>query len=115
VQALLRFPSVLEMMAWDMNRTQDSGNAFLAERDAVLGAVERMRHRAWDYGCLRTNPQVIIRDGLYLEVVPANPAFLCFPAYDPVVVVYRPPRPGFYVGGAIHFGFGVTISPAFRP
>ena len=33
------------------------------------------------------------------------------PAYD-LLVVYRPPGPGCYVEGAIHFGFDVTISPA---
>jgi hypothetical protein len=36
------------------------------------------------------------------------------PYYDPLVVFARP-RPGFVVGGAIHFGFGVTIGAAFRP
>jgi hypothetical protein len=36
------------------------------------------------------------------------------PAYDPVVV-YAPPRPGFFVGGAISFGFGITIGAWFHP
>ena len=36
------------------------------------------------------------------------------PAYDPVVV-YAPPRPGFFVGGAIGFGFGITIGAWFHP
>ncbi|MGI8742016.1 MAG: hypothetical protein ACR2NN_05510 [Bryobacteraceae bacterium] len=36
------------------------------------------------------------------------------PYYDPLVV-YARPRPGFVVGRAVNFGFGVAIGPAFRP
>jgi hypothetical protein len=43
-----------------------------------------------------------------------DPAFICVPAYDPLVVFF-PPRPGIVVGAAISFGFGVTITAAFRP
>jgi uncharacterized protein DUF3300 len=114
VQALLPFPSVLDMMASDMNWTRDLGDAFLAERDAVMDAVQRMRRQAWNYGYLRSNPQVVVRDGPFIEIVPANPAFVIVPAYDPVVV-YAPPRPGIFVGWVIHFGFGVNLCAAFRP
>lgn len=34
--------------------------------------------------------------------------------YDPLIV-FAPPAPGFFVGGAIRFGFGITIGFAFRP
>jgi len=114
VQALLPFPSVLDMMASDMRWTTDLGNAFLAQQPDVMDAVQRMRHRAWDYGYLRTNPQVIVRSGPYIEIVPANPAFIVVPYYDPLIV-YAPPRPGFAVAAAIRFNFGVTIGAAFRP
>ncbi len=43
-----------------------------------------------------------------------NPAFIPVPYYDPLIV-YAPPRPGFVVGAAIGFGFGVTIGTFFRP
>jgi hypothetical protein len=46
--------------------------------------------------------------------MPSNPAYMIVPAYDPGIV-YFPPRPGFVVGGAIHFGFGITIGTFFRP
>src|ERR1700735_1431842 len=36
VQALLPFPSVLEMMSGDMNWTSDIGNAFLAQQADVM-------------------------------------------------------------------------------
>jgi Protein of unknown function (DUF3300) len=114
VQALLPFPSVLDTMASDMRWTTDLGNAFLAQQPEVMDAVQRMRRRAWDYGYLRTNPQEIVRNGPYIEIVPANPAFLVVPYYDPLVV-FAAPRPGFAVAAAIRFNFGVTLGLAFRP
>jgi len=36
------------------------------------------------------------------------------PYYDPAIVFFAP-RPGFFVGGGIRFGFGVTIGGFFRP
>jgi len=114
VQALLPFPSVLDMMASDMTWTADLGNAFMAQREAVMDAVQRNRHRAWDYGYLRSGGQVIVRNGPFIEIVPSNPAFVVVPYYDPLVV-FAAPRPGFVIGGAIRFGFGVTIGAAFRP
>jgi len=114
VQALLPFPSVLDMMASDMRWTTDLGNAFLAQQQDVMDAVQRMRHRAWDYGYLRPNAQVLVRNGPYIEIVPVDPGFVVVPFYDPLVV-YAPPRPGFVVAAAIRFNFGVTIGAAFRP
>jgi hypothetical protein len=46
--------------------------------------------------------------------MPANPAFIVVPYYDPGVVFFAP-RPGFVMGGAIRFGFGVSIGGFFRP
>jgi hypothetical protein len=43
-----------------------------------------------------------------------NPGFVVVPYYDPRIVFFAP-RPGFVVGGAIRFGFGVTIGGFFRP
>jgi Protein of unknown function (DUF3300) len=114
VQAVLPFPSVLDMMASDMNWTSDIGNAFLAQRQDVMDAVQRMRQRARDFGYLRSNGQIIVSGGPYIEIVPANPAFIPVPYYDPLVV-YARPRAGFFVGGAIGFGYGVAIGTFFRP
>ncbi len=114
VQALLPFPSVLGMMASDMPWTENLGNAFLSQHDDVMDAVQRMRHHAYEYGYLRTNPQIVVTGGPYIEIRPVRPEFLVVPAYDPAVVFVRP-RFGFAVGGAIRFGFGVTVGAAFRP
>lgn len=114
VQALLPFPSVLDMMASDMGWTSDLGNAFLAQQQDVMDAVQRDRQQARDFGYLRSNGQVVVGGGPYITIMPANPGFLVVPYYDPAIV-FAAPRPGFAVGGAIRFGFGVNIGGFFRP
>lgn len=115
VQALLPFPSVLETMASDIDWTQNLGDAFLAQRQDVMDAVQRMRQKARDYGYLRSNDRIVVNAaGPYIDIEPYDPAFICVPVYDPLVVFW-PPRPGFVVGAAIGFGFGINIGVAFRP
>jgi hypothetical protein len=114
VQALLPFPSVLDMMASDMPWTQELGSAFLVSPPGVMDAVQRMRRVAMSYGYLRSGPRVIVRGGPYVEILPANPAFIVVPYYRPAVV-FAAPRPGFVVAGAVNFGFGIAIGPAFAP
>ena len=114
VQALLPFPSVLDLMASDMNWTSELGNAFLAQHDDVMDPVQRMRKEARDYGYLRSNPQVVVSAGPYITIAPVNPYLICVPVYDPLIV-FAAPRPGFFVGGAISFGYGISLGFAFRP
>jgi Protein of unknown function (DUF3300) len=114
VQALLPFPSVLEMMNSDMYWTSQIGDAFLVSEQAVMDAVQRQRQNAYRYGYLRSNGQVVVTPGPYITIAPVNPGYVVVPYYDPGIVFY-PPRPGFGVGGAINFGFGVTIGAFFRP
>jgi hypothetical protein len=114
VQALLPFPAVLHMMASDMNWTTDLGNAFLGQQQEVMYAVQRMRQRARDYGYLRTGPQIVVGGGPYITILPARADYVVVPYYDPVVV-YERPRPGFFIGGAIGFRFGVVLGASYRP
>src|SRR6202165_624287 len=114
VQALLPFPSVLEMMANDMSWTTDLGNAFLAHQQDVMDAVEGERREARDYGYLRSKAQIIVSGGPYITIVPVHPAYIPVPYYDPAIVFF-PPEPGIVVGDEIRFGFFVTIGDFFRP
>lgn len=114
VQALLPFPSVLEMMNSDMNWTTQLGNAFLADQQAVMDAVQRERALAQRYGYLRSNGQLVVSGGPYITIAPVNSGYVVVPYYDPAVVFF-PPRPGFLVGGAIRFGFGINIGGFFAP
>jgi hypothetical protein len=114
VQALLPFPSVLDMMASDIPWTQELGNAFLAQPADVMDAVQRSRQTAMSYGYLQSNAQMTVVGGPYIEILPVNPDYIVVPYYDPLVV-FAPPRRGFVAGGAIRFGFGVTLGAAFVP
>jgi hypothetical protein len=114
VQSLLPFPSVLDMMNSDMRWTSDLGNAFLAQQQDVMDAVQRQRAVAQSYGYLRSNGQVMVSGGPYITIMPVNPGYVVVPYYDPTVVFYAP-RPGFFVGGGIRFGYGVSIGGYFAP
>src|SRR5579862_5341185 len=114
VQALLPFPSVLDMMASAMPWTEEIGGAFLADPQQVMDAVQRMRQTAYGYGYLRSSPQVVVRSGPFIEILPANAAYIVVPYYRPDVV-FVAPRRGFVVTSAVSFGFGVTIGTAFEP
>jgi len=101
-------------MASDMNWTRQLGDAFLAQELDVMDAVQRMRQQAQRYGYLLSNGQIVVSGGPYITILPANPGLIYVPYYNPAVV-FVAPRPGFAIGGAIQFNFGVTIGAAFRP
>src|ERR1700676_1762760 len=70
VQAVLPFPSVLDLMANDMGWTTDLGNAFLAQQGDVMDAIQRERRKAREFGYSRRNGQVIVKGGPYIEILP---------------------------------------------
>jgi hypothetical protein len=115
VIALLPTPSVLDIMAGDMGRTQDLGDAVLADRAAVMDSVQDQRQRAYNYGYLRSSPQyrVVTPGPADIEILPVDPSVVYVPYYDPSIVYYRP-RPGFAVGAAISFGPRIFVS-SFAP
>ena len=115
VLALLPFPQVLGMMASDPGWTQALGNAVLGNRGAVMDSVQAMRQQALSYGYLQNNQYVrVIPAPGAIQIMPVDPGLIYVPSYNPVVVFARP-RPGFFVGGAIRFGPGITIGAAFAP
>ena len=116
VMALLPFPSVLNYMAQYMGWTQTLGNAVLTQRGQVMDAVQRLRQQAYDYGYLRANPyeRVEVAGPGGIVIVPVRPDLYYVPYYNPLVVFARP-RSGFFVGGAIRFGGGITIGAGFSP
>ena len=115
VIALLPCPSVLNMMAQDMNWTRELGNAVLTQRADIMDAAQRLRHKSYEYGYLRSSPydNVIDADG-EIEILPVNPEYIYVPTYDPFAV-FAPPPPGFFIGGAIHFGPAIVIGTWFAP
>ena len=113
VLSLLPFPSVLDMMVRDPAWTEQLGDAVLTQDAEVMDAVQRMRQRARNYGYLTTNGYInVIATGGYIQILPVDPNVVYVPYYDPLVV-FAPPRPGFAIAGAIHFGSGITIGAEF--
>jgi hypothetical protein len=105
VEALMQYPSVLQMMASDPNWTQALGQAVMQDPNAVMDTIQNLRREAQQYGYLQSGPQMqVVNDGGYIAIQPFG-GYLYVPAYDPYIV-FAPPRPGFYVSGAIHFGGG---------
>ena len=116
VIALLPFPSVLNYMAQYMGWTQTLGNAVLTQRDQVMDAVQRLRREAYNYRYLQNSgyERVVVTGPGTIEILPVQPGFYYVPYYNPTLV-FAPPRPGFFVAGAIRFGAGITIGAAFNP
>ena len=124
VQALAALRDVVKRLADDIQWTTDLGNAFLAQQDDVMDAVQRMRKKAQDTGNLKSSEQQkvetkVIESKSVIVIEQANPQVIYVPSYNPVVVygppiypyppIYYPP-PGYYAAGmAISFGFGVMM------
>ena len=113
VQALLPFPLVLDMMASHASWTAKLGEAFLAQPEAVLDAVQRERRLAKDSGYLKSNDRVAVGSQSDLTIMPVNPAYIFVPSYDPEIV-FSKQTAGPAGQNAIRFGYGVTVG-GFQP
>ncbi len=119
VKSLVPFPQVLQMMDNNLDWTERLGDAFLAQQDAVMDSVQRLRRDAVAAGTLTsTQHQVVKTEDGVIVIEPASPDVVYVPVYSPVVVYgawpypdYPPfffPWPGIVVG--INIGF-----PIFEP
>jgi hypothetical protein len=105
VEALMQYPTVVQMMASDPGWTQALGQAVMQDEGAVMDAIQNLRREAQQYGYLQSVPQVqVVDEGGYIDILPVG-GYMYVPMYDPYIVFARP-RPGFFVGGAIRFGGG---------
>ena len=95
VQALLAFPSVLDLMNKDLGWTQQLGDATLVQRGDVMDSIQRMRKKAYDSGNLKSTPQITIVQSApqVIEIQPPSPTVIYVPVYNPVVVYVPPPPP----------------------
>jgi hypothetical protein len=123
IQALAALPEVVNRLANDIQWTTDLGNAFLAQQNDVMDAVQRMRKKALDKGTLKSTEQQkvetqVIESKNVIVIQQANPQVIYVPSYDPVVVWGPPIYPyppiyyptGYYAAGlALSFGMGVAM------
>jgi hypothetical protein len=124
VQALVVFPDVMKRLNDDVTWTTNLGNAFLAQQNDVMDAVQRMRQRAQQAGRLQSTPQLNVQttdqNGQpYIDIEPADPDVMYVPAYDPEWIWGPPlwyPYPRWYypprsiLRGGMYFGFGGGIN-----
>ena len=113
IQAMVVFPDVLNRLASDIQWTTALGNAFLAQQQDVMNAVQKLRAEARASGKLNSNQQQTVttqtQDGQSaIDIMPANPQEVYVPEYNPDYV-WGPPPFGYYPPlyyPPIGFGFG---------
>ncbi|MCP1496419.1 hypothetical protein J2Y86_001126 [Pseudomonas migulae] len=74
VQALVAFPQVLATLGQDAVWVQRLGDAFLAQPDDVMDAVQRLRHQAQVAGNLQSNQYQNVTVQTVAALAPATPA-----------------------------------------
>ncbi len=123
VQALVVFPDVLKLLNADVNWTTNLGNAFLAQQQDVMDAVQALRQKAQQAGKLASSPQEQVSDDQgSIDINPVDPNVMYVPQYNPVWIwgpaLYYP-YPGWYwppnsiLVGGLYFGFYPPVSMGF--
>jgi hypothetical protein len=128
IQAMAPLPDAVKQLAENIKWTTDLGNAFLAQQDDVMDAVQRMRTKAKNAGTLKTTEQQkvetqVIETKTVVVIQQANPQIVYVPSYNPIVVygppvypyppIYYPP-PSYYPAGVfIAFGVGIAIGASY--
>jgi hypothetical protein len=126
VQSMAGVPDVLKRLAGNIGWTTDLGNAFLAQPQDVMEAVQRMRAKAQSKGTLKTSQQQTVKtekvqgEKEVIIIQQPNPQVVYVPSYDPAVV-YGPPvypyypytYPGYVPGMGLALGTGIALGAAW--
>jgi hypothetical protein len=108
VQALARYPNVLQWMDQNLDWTTELGQAFLNQQQDVMNSIQRLRMSAYNFGNLQSTPQQqVINDGSDIEIDPVDPQVIYVPVYQPDQVYYDAANGSPYVT----FGIGCAIGP----
>lgn len=104
VKSLTAVPQVVQQMSENLDWMQKLGDAFLAQQQDVMDAVQGLRARADATGNLKTTEQQVIRtevqgsQKIYMVESP-NPEVVYVPTYNPTVVYgsWWYPTPPYYM------------------
>jgi len=111
VQALARYPSVLEWMDNNLDWTTELGQAFMNQQQDVMDSIQRLRTDASNNGNLQSTPQQqVVNDGGDIEILPAQPDDIYVPVYQPEQVYYQS---GFGLTFGIGFPIGIWLGCDF--
>ena len=88
MQALLHYPTVMDLMCTQFDWTKQLGAAYQADPKTVLDSVQRLRATAVDNGALKSGPQMKVdvtkQNGQQVvQLEPTNPKVVYVPQYDP--------------------------------
>jgi hypothetical protein len=133
VKSMVAVPQVLQMMSDQLDWTEMLGNAFLAQQEDLLNAVQALRTKADAEGTLKTTSQqkvskqpVTSASGpgptTAIVIEPADPQVIYVPTYNPGVVYGAWPYPsyppyswyppGYVASNLVSFGIGVAVGAA---
>lgn len=129
VKSLVAFPSVMDMMGRQPQWVKSVGDAFLAQPDAVMDSVQRLRTQAQKAGNLKSTPQQTVtstttdNNKTVVVIQPADPQVVYVPSYNPTVVYgawaypsyppyYYPPPPGSVFATSLVAGIGFGLGVA---
>ena len=138
VASLVAFPDVLITFGAQPEWVRNMGDAFLAQPDDVMNAVQRLRQRAQQAGNLKSNEQIsvstqkpepapattVVQQSApppqVIVIEPAQPSVVFVPAYNPMYVFgpwpypayapfFFPPPPGYWFSRTIATGIAWGI------
>jgi hypothetical protein len=127
IKSIAAVPQVLQMLDERLDWAQQLGDAFLAQRDDVMNAIQRLRSKAQSAGKLQTTKEQKVSTqqaaGKTVVVIePANPQVVQVPVYNPATAYGAwpypayPPYPyypfGYVAGSALAFTAGVAVGAA---
>jgi hypothetical protein len=120
VKALTQFPSVLDNMSKNLSWTSALGEAYSAQAQDVMTAVQTLRAQAYVAGNLKSGSQITVvqQSPQTIVIQPTNPQVVYVPTYNPAVVYGTPyTTPGYSTGavvatGLLAFGAGIAVGAA---
>jgi hypothetical protein len=127
VKSIAAVPQVLQMMDEKLDWAQRLGDAFLAQCDDVMDAIQRLRSKAQSAGKLQSTKEQKVStqqaaNKTVVVIEPTNPQTVHLPVYDPATTYGAwpypayPPYPyypfGYAAGAAMAFTTGVVVGAA---
>ena len=108
VQALARYPEIIQWMDENLAWTKRLGDAFQEQPDEVMEAIQSLRARARASGTLADTPQQrVVMEEEEIRIVPAQPEVIYVPRYEPEVVYVE--RPVYYPSTYLTFGLAYPV------
>ena len=130
VKSLVQVPTVLSMMADQLDWTQKLGDAMLAQQADVMDAIQRLRKLAQDNGKLKSGKEQTVSvktedNSQYIVIEPTSSNEVYVPYYEPATAYgtwpypdyapyYFAPPAGYFAAGALATGIAFGAAVAVR-